>query len=63
MEVGDSVKVAMLLQLGVLLDDNYSILEDSLINSLLDWCWDKNHLETKLKYQISCQNDVFFHPS
>ncbi len=45
MEIGDSVEVAVLLQLGVLLNDNDAVLEDSLVHSLLDWGWNKNHLK------------------
>jgi hypothetical protein len=53
-KVGDSVEITVLLDFGVLLDDDDAILEDSLVNSLLNWGWNQNHLETKpIKYRLA----------
>lgn len=42
-EVRDSVEVAMLLNLGVLLDNDDAVFKDSLIDGLLGRGWNKNH--------------------
>lgn len=44
-EVGDTVEVTVLLDLGVLLDNDDAVLEDSLVHSLLDRSRNKNHLK------------------
>lgn len=53
-KVGDAVEVTVLLDLGVLFDNNDSVLEDSFVDSLLYGSWNKNHLETKpIKYRLA----------